>query len=494
MYNFILALDQSTSGTKAIIFNNKGELVKRVTVEHKQYYPQTGWVEHDPEEIYDNTIEAIKQVLDKSSLIYEDISAISITNQRETVVVWDKKTDRPISNAAVWQCQRGKKICQDLINKGYQEIIKEKTGLIVDPYYSASKIQWMLDNIKGARKKAETGQLLFGTMDSWLIYNMTGGRIHVTDPSNACRTMLFNICDLEWDQELFDIFDIPIQMAPEIKKSDNIFAYTDKRSSIKTELPISGVMGDSHAALFGQGCFESGMAKTTYGTGSSIMMNTGQTAISSANGLVTSIAWGVNDSINYVLEGNVHYTGATIKWLIDDLGIVTDVQEAEILASKLDNNQGVYFVPAFSGLGAPYWDNDARAIITGMSAGSGKAHIVRAAQEAIAYQIKDVLDLMKQDAAVNLKKLRVDGGPTNNKFLMQFQANILDIAIGKNQLEEVSALGSAFAAGLALDIWNDLEQITTLINFDKTYNSNLSQREREKLYRGWKKAVKKARV
>lgn len=494
MGKYILSIDQSTSGTKVIIFNSKGKLIDRVTIEHKQYYPRPGWVEHDPEEIYNNTLKAIKQILGRGSIEEKEVAVFAITNQRETVVVWDKNTGKPVWRAAVWQCQRGKEICKDLRDKGYEKMVKDKTGLIVDPYFSASKIKWILDNVAGANQKAKAGQLLFGTIDSWLIWNLTAGKVHATDPANACRTMLYNIYEMKWDEELFDILDIPLKMAPEIICSDKIFGYTAKKEGFKEEIPISGVMGDSHAALFGQGCFSPGMAKTTYGTGSSIMMNTGKKPVNSDKGLVTSIGWGFEESIQYVLEGNVHYTGATIKWLIDNLGLVSDVKEVESLAAEIEDNGGVYFVPAFSGLGAPYWDNEATGTISGLTAGTDKARIVRAALEAIAYQIKDVLDLMVTEAGVDLKKLRVDGGPTNNKFLMQFQADMLDIAVEKNVIEEVSALGSAYAAGLATGIWHDFNEIAGLRKMAAVYHGEMESARRYKLYEGWKQAVCKARL
>lgn len=489
MKEYILAIDQSTSGTKAIVFNNKGKLINRKTVEHKQYYPQTGWVEHDPVEIYQNTLKAINLVLEECNLEQSDLAALGITNQRETVVVWDKNTGEPVYNAAVWQCQRGNKICAELKEKGYGQLVKAKTGLIIDPYFSASKIKWILDNVEDARNKAEAGELLFGTIDSWLVWNLTEGEVHATDYSNACRTMLFNIHELKWDQELFDLLEIPLSLAPEVKYSDEIFGYTAQSEDFQNKIPVTGVLGDSHAALFGQSCYQEGMAKTTYGTGSSIMMNIGNRVIESQSGLVTSIGWAYDGNIDYVFEGNVHCTGATIKWLVDDLELIQDSRITDELANSVDGNNGVYFIPAFVGLGAPYWDNDVTATITGMTRGTKKAHVVRAALEAIAYQIKDVLDLMRDESGIELTELRVDGGPTNNRFLMQFQADMLGIKVAKSALEEVSALGSAYMAGLAVGLWSDLEEIKSLRKSSLSYSPEMVAKEREYLYQGWKKVV-----
>lgn len=489
MNEYILAVDQSTSGTKAILFDRRGRLVKRVTVEHKQYYPKPGWVEHNPEEIYRNTVKAVELVLKGGNLDRLEPLAVALTNQRETAVVWDRRTGKPVYNAVVWQCQRGKRICSDLKKEGYEELIKERTGLILDPYFSASKIKWILDNVPGARKRAEAGDLIFGTIDSWLIWNLTGGKMHVTDYSNACRTMLFNIHNLNWDGDLFNLLNIPVAMAPEVKYSDEVFGYTNIAGILKKQIPIVGVLGDSHAALFGQNCYEKGMAKATYGTGSSIMMNIGDKPIGSKKGLVTSLAWGYNGKVKYVFEGNVHCTGATIKWLIDDLELIQDPTITEELAASLKDNGGVFFVPAFVGLGAPYWANEATATITGITMGTKKAHLVRAALEAISYQIRDVLDLMTTESGIKLSELRVDGGPTGNNFLMQFQADILGIKVVRSPIAEVSALGSAYLAGLAVGLWNSFGEIKQLKETEVSYRAKISADKRERLYQGWRKAV-----
>jgi glycerol kinase len=491
MGSYILALDQSTSGTKAIIFDQDAKLVGRATVEHQQFYPNPGWVEHDAVEIHQNTLQAVKTVLTDSCINVQQITAVSITNQRETALIWDKKNGMPVYHAIVWQCQRAGVICKDLNDRGFAKAIKEKTGLVLSPYFSAPKIKWILDNVAGVREKAEAGELLFGTMDTWLIWNLTGGKIHATDFSNASRTLLFNIIDLKWDQELLDIFTIPANMMPQVKYSNKIFGYTTCDTILPKEIPISGVMGDSHGALFGQNCFEKGMAKTTYGTGSSIMMNIGAKPLESQNGIVTSIAWGMDNRVDYVFEGNINCTGDTIKWLVDDLELIGSSRESEHLAVSVNDNDGVYIVPAFVGLGAPYWDSEARASITGITRGTQKAHIVRAAEESIAYQIKDVIDLMIEQSGVPLRELRVDGGPTKDNFLMQFQADMLNVDVVRNRIEELSALGSAYMAGLAVGFWKNQQEIKALRIQDATFSSGMQDNSRERLYQGWKEAVRR---
>ena len=487
----ILAIDQSTTGTKAIIFDNKGKVVYRCNENHKQFYPQPDWVEHDPEEIYEKTMLAIKNVLLESKTNLSDIAAVAITNQRETVAVWDKKTGKPVYNAIVWQCQRGAETCKVLQEQGYGEMVEAKTGLLIDPYFSATGLKWIMDNVDGIRDKAAAGELAFGTMDTWLIYKMTGGKVHAMDQSNACRTMLYNIYDLKWDKELLDLMGLYESMAPEVKYSDAIFGYTEPGDVFDREIPITGVMGDSHAALFGQNCYQKGMAKATYGTGSSIMMNIGKKPLKSPEGLVTSIGWGCKNQIDYVFEGNIHCTGDTIKWLVNDLELIPNSKISEELATSVDNNNGVYFVPAFVGLGAPYWDNDARACISGMPRSTKKAHVVRAALEAITYQIKDLIDLMAEGSGVGLKELRVDGGPTRNNFLMQFQTDMLDKAVVRTDVEEVSALGSTLMAGLTVEVWKDFDEISSLRKVDKVFDPNMDASTRDRHYKGWQEAVKK---
>ena len=486
---YILAIDQSTSATKAILFGSNGQLVYRYNTVHGQGYPNPGWVEHDPEEIYGNSINAILGVLSSTEIQQHQIHAIAITNQRETAMVWDKCTGMPVYNAVVWQCQRGSAICSKLQEDGYAELVQEKTGLVLSPYFSASKIKWILDNVEGAREKAKKGHLLCGTMDSWLLWKLTGGKVHATDYSNASRTQLFNIKEKKWDDELLRIFTIPKSMLPEVKYSDEIFGYTEINNFFNMEIPITGIMGDSHAALFGQNCFEKGMAKTTYGTGSSIMMNIGKSPLQSKKGIVTSIAWGMNKNVEYVFEGNVNCTGATIKWLAEDLELIPDPKVSGEIAASVEDNEGVYLVPAFVGLSAPYWDSYARATITGITRGTKKAHIVRAAEESIAYQIKDVLTLMVEEAGIELKELRVDGGPTRDGFLMQFQADMLNVPVVRNKIEELSAIGSAYMAGLATGYWKDLEEISSLRRIEKTFNNHMDFERRGKLYAGWKTAI-----
>ncbi len=486
---FIVTIDQSTSGTKALIINKKGKIVNKTIVEHKQFYPQPGWVEHDPEEIFTNTIKAIKIVIDKTNINPLQIKSISITNQRETVVVWDKETSKPIYNAVVWQCQRGKNICGILKEKGYGKLVKEKTGLIIDPYFSASGIKWILANVKGAREKAENNKLVFGTIDSWLIWKLTDGESHVTDYSNASRTMLFNIKELKWDKEIMDILSIPLNMTPDLKYSDEIFGFTTLSDILKEKIPIIGVLGDSHAALFGQKCFQKGMVKATYGTGSSIAMNIGEKPQISYEGIMTSIGWGIDGKINYIYEGNIHSTGATIKWLVEKIKLISDSYVSSKMALKLNDNGGVYFIPAFVGLAAPYWNNDIRATITGMTFDTDKRHIVRSALESIAYQIKDVVDLMSKEANINIKELKVDGGPTKNKFLMQFQADMLNKSVCKVDFEELSAIGVAYISGLSIGFWESIEEIKLLNNNHQVFESKMNKEDRAHYYAGWKEAV-----
>ncbi len=488
---FILSIDQSTSATKAILFNEKGKVVHRENTEHRQYYPKPGWVEHNPEEIYENTLLVIKRVVENSRTDPSLVQGIAITNQRETVVVWDKISGKPVCNAVVWQCNRGAEKCKEMKSKGLENTIRDKTGLIIDPYFSATGVAWILDHVEGAREKAERGDLLYGTIDSWLIWKLTGGKVHATDHSNACRTMLFNINSLLWDEDIHRELNIPLSMAPVIKSSDEIFGYSDAGGCFTKPIAIAGILGDSHAALFGQNCFETGMGKATYGTGSSIMMNIGNKALKSPEGLVTSIGYAIKSGVFYVFEGNIHSTGATIKWLKDELEIIQNAAESELLALSVNDTGGVYFVPAFTGLGSPYWDHNARAMICGITLGTTKAHIVRAALEAIAFQVKDLIDLMAQNAGITLKELRVDGGPVKNNFLMQFQADMLNSRINRSDIEEASALGVALACGLALGIYKDLGEVTALRAGNDYISGNMPEEQINLLYEGWKDAVKR---
>ncbi len=494
MNKYILSIDQSTSATKAVIFDESATNIARVTKEHKQFYPQPGWVEHDPAEIYENTCSAMQEVIKKAGIQTADVINLSITNQRETVVVWDKTNGKPVYNAIVWQCQRGVEICRQLRHDGHTELIKQKTGLIIDPYFSASGVKWILDNVEGARQKADEGNLVCGTIDSWLIFNLTNGKVHATDHSNACRTMLYNIFNREWDRDILELLQIPVTMMPEVKPSNAIFGNVECRQAFPENVQISGVMGDSHAALFGQCCFEPGLGKATYGTGSSVMMNIGKKPLKSPEGLVTSIGFSFNEDVDYVFEGNIHCTGDTIKWLVDNLQLIGNSKESEEIATSVQDNGGVYFVPAFVGLGAPYWNNEARALITGMDRGAGKAHIVRAALESIAYQIKDVVDKMTRGSSIVFRELRVDGGPTRNEFLMDFQADMLNGPVERANIEEISALGAAMMGGLSSGIWKDFEEIERLRKSDKTFKPKMEDKQREILYKGWKVAVEKALV
>ena len=491
---YILAIDQSTAATKVILFDTDVRLVKRVSLPHRQYYPSPGFVEHDPVEIYDNTIKGITEILRTTSIKVSEISCLSVTNQRETAMIWDRHSGKPVANAAVWQCQRGAGICNDLRNNGFGEMIRKKTGLIIDPYFSASKLCWIMNNIPGLKEKAINGDLLLGTMDTWLIWKLTGGKVHATDHSNASRTMLFNINTLEWDEELVKLFGLDISMFPQIKFSDEVFGNTASSLQPGRELPIAGVIGDSHGALFGQLCFDTGMTKATYGTGSSVMMNIGRSPMEAPEGLVTSVGFGRNKTIDYVFEGNIHCTGDTINWLVNELKLIPSAGEAEKIALGVKDSGGVYFVPAFVGLGAPYWKNEARACISQISRDTTRGNIVRAALESIAYQIRDLTDLMIEHSGIELKELRVDGGPTRNDFLMQFQADMLQKPVARTCIEEISALGSAFLAGLAAGIWSGMEEIKKLRIVDKVYRNAMPAQERERLYSGWEKAVKRTLI
>lgn len=485
---YILAIDQSTSGTKALLVDAKGKIIAKSAVGHQQHYPELGWVEHDPIEIYENVKAMTKEVVGTSSLSHAEIKALAITNQRETVVVWDKETGVPVYNAIVWQCRRTSDICKELKDLGLEGVIKDKTGLTLDPYFSATKVKWILDTIPGVRERAEKGELLLGTIDSWLIWKLTAGNVHATDYTNASRTLLYNIHTLEWDTELLSIFQIPQSMLPVVKSSNELFGFTNDYDFSVADLPISGVIGDSQGALFGQKCFEKGMAKATYGTGTSVLMNTGE-MVKGENGLVTSIAWGIDGEISYALEGIIHSTGDTIKWLRENLELIHDVNEVESLARSVSDNEGVYLVPAFVGLGAPYWNSFARAAIMGINRNTGKAHFVRAALESIAYQVKDAVELMQSESTISIKELRVDGGATANGFLMQFQSDMLGAKVVVSNVAELSSMGSVYLAGLAVGIWNSVEEISRLNQENELYQPAMKHDTRDKYYHGWKQTV-----
>lgn len=489
MKKYIMALDQGTTSSRAIIFNHDGEIVKIAQNEFTQYYPKTGWVEQDPMEIWGTQSGVAREVLETAGIRPDEIAAIGITNQRETTVIWDKVTGRPIYNAIVWQCRRTAAICDDLKARGLEEYIKVNTGLVIDAYFSGTKIKWILDNVEGAREKAENGELLFGNIDTWLIWNLTRGKVHVTDYSNASRTMIYNIKELKWDEKLLKELDIPKSMLPEVRQSSEIYGVTDPQTFGGAQIPIAGIAGDQQAALFGQTCFEPGMAKNTYGTGCFMLMNTGEEMISSKNGLLTTIAWGLNGKVEYALEGSIFVAGAIIQWLRDEIQILSDARDSEYFATKVEDNNGVYIVPAFVGLGAPYWDMYARGTIVGLTRGSNKNHIIRAALESIAYQTRDVLEAMEEDSGIDLQELNVDGGAVENNFLMQFQADILGSPVHRPNITETTALGAAYLAGLAVGFWSNKDEITKKWTVDKIFEPQMEEETKESLYKGWKKAV-----
>jgi glycerol kinase len=488
---YIMALDQGTTSSRAIIFDNGGNIVSTAQKEFTQIYPKAGWVEHDPLEIWSTQSSVAREVLDKSGISGEEIAAIGITNQRETTVVWDKRTGKPIHNAIVWQCRRTAAICDSIKEKGFEELIRRKTGLVVDAYFSGTKIKWILDNVMGAREKAERGELLFGNIDTWLIWNLTGGRVHVTDYSNASRTMLFNINTLDWDEDILEELSIPRTMLPDVRPSSYIYGHTVKEL-FGVEIPIAGAAGDQQAALFGQTCFQPGMAKNTYGTGCFMLMNTAEKRVESKKGLLTTIAWGIDGKVEYALEGSIFVAGAAVQWLRDELKIIENAAESEKLALAVPDTNGVYVVPAFVGMGAPYWDMYARGAVLGLTRGAGRNHIVRATLEAIAYQTRDVLEAMQEDSGIELQSLKVDGGAVANNFLMQFQADILGVAVDRPVVTETTALGAAYLAGLAVGYWVDKEEIAKKWKVNKTFVPAMEAGIREQKYAGWKRAVSRA--
>jgi glycerol kinase len=486
-----MALDQGTTSSRGIIFDENGTIKGVTNREFTQIYPKPGWVEHDPMEIWGSQIGVAKEVLEKSGLSPSDIAAIGITNQRETTIVWDKNTGKPVYNAIVWQCRRTAPICDELKEKGLTEKIREKTGLVIDAYFSGTKVKWILDNVEGAREKAEKGELLFGNVDTWLIWNLTGGKVHVTDYSNASRTMLFNIHTLDWDDEILAELNIPRAMLPKPMPSSHVYGYTTTEV-FGGEVPIAGDAGDQQAALFGQACYSPGMAKNTYGTGCFMLMNTGEKAVASESGLLTTIAWGVNGKVEYALEGSIFIAGAVVQWLRDELRILDNAAQSEELATKVEDNNGVYLVPAFVGLGAPYWDMYARGTIVGLTRGAKREHIVRAALESICYQTRDVLEAMQKDSGITLKSLKVDGGAVANNFLMQFQSDILGVPVDRPKVIETTALGAAYLAGLAVGYWKDKDDIAAKWQIDRTFEPEMDSETRDNLYKGWKKAVERA--
>ena len=489
---YIMALDQGTTSSRAILFDKEGNVVATSQKEFTQFYPKIGWVEHNPMEIWGSQSGVMREVLETNSIRPEEVCAIGITNQRETTIVWEKSTGKPIYNAIVWQCRRTSEICDELKEKGSEKLIKDKTGLILDAYFSATKIKWILDNVEGAREKAENGELLFGTVDTWLIWNLTRGKVHVTDYTNAARTMLYNIKELKWDDEILEILDIPKSMLPDVKPSSYIYGHTDEGMLSGAQIPIAGCAGDQQAALFGQTCFEEGSAKNTYGTGCFMLMNTGENIVESKHGLLTTIAWGVDGKVEYALEGSIFIGGASIQWLRDELRVLYDAKQSEFYANSVKDTNGVYVVPAFAGLGAPYWDMYARGAIMGLTRGANRAHLVRATLESIAYQVKDVLNAMQEDSGLKLKDLRVDGGASSNNFLMQFQSDILDVNIDRPKVVETTALGAAYLAGLAVEFYNNKDEIKKSWIIDREFIPNMSDDKRNLLYKGWKKEVSRS--
>ncbi len=493
MKKYIMALDQGTTSSRCILFDTNGDIVNMAKKEITQFYPDLGYVEHNPLEIWSSQLGVCLEAMALVNADYKDIIAIGITNQRETTIVWDKNTGKPIYYAIVWQCKRTADYVEEIKKTPMANTIKEKTGLLPDAYFSATKIKWILDHVDGAREKAKNGELLFGTVDTWLIWNLTKGRVHATDYTNASRTMLFNIHTLEWDKELCDYFDIPMEMLPEVKSSSGIFGYTDEHV-LGGEIPIAGVAGDQQAALFGQCCFNSGEAKNTYGTGCFLLMNTGKEAISSNSGLVTTIAATVNNEIEYALEGSVFVGGASVQWLRDEMKLVDKAYETEEYAESVTDTAGVYIVPAFVGLGAPYWDQYARGTAVGMTRGCKKEHFIRATLESIAYQTHDVLKVMEKDSNITLTSLKVDGGASANNFLMQFQSDILDLSVYRPEFIETTALGVAFLAGLATGVYKNKEEIKQNWKLGHSFSPDMSNEKRNKLLKGWSVAVKCAEL
>lgn len=492
--SYILSIDQGTTSSRAIIFNHDGEIVESAHQGFEQFFPQTGWVEQDANEIWTSVFTCIAEVLRKSKLEPHQIAGIGIANQRETTVVWEKATGKPIHNAIVWQSRQTEDICKSLVEQGYEDTIRKKTGLRIDPYFSGTKVKWILDNVEGAREQAENGELLFGTIDTWLVYKLSGEQAHVTDYSNASRTLMYNIHDLKWDEELLEILTVPKSMLPEVRQSSEIYAKTVDYHFFGHEIPIAGMAGDQQAALFGQACFDEGMVKNTYGTGCFLLMNTGNKAIESNHGLLTTIAWGINGEIEYAIEGSIFIAGSAVKWLKEGLELIESSAQSEEYATQVDSSEGVYVVPAFVGLGTPYWDSDARGAIFGLTRGTDKRHLIRATLESLAYQTRDVLDVMKKDTGISLKSLRVDGGAVRNDFLMQFQSDMIEAPVERPTIQETTALGAAYLAGLAVGYWQDKDEVARQWKNERTFNAALPKDERDQLYTKWHKAVEATRV
>ena len=491
---YILAIDQGTTGTKVMLFDVEGNVLSRAYSEFTQHYPQPGWVEHDASEIWNVSIALVEEALGRARVSPKELRAIGITNQRETTVIWDRATSEPVARAIVWQDRRTASSCDELRAAGLEKVFHSKTGLVVDPYFSATKVKWLLDHTQGLRARAERGQIAFGTIDSWLVWKLTGGRSHITDYSNASRTLLYNIHTLVWDEELLKILDVPAALLPEVKPSSQVYGETDPAIFFGQQIPVAGIAGDQQAALFGQACYREGSAKNTYGTGSFVLLNTGRKAVESREGLLTTIAWSINDEpVEYALEGAVFITGAAIQWLRDGLGIIKDASETEHLAKSVGSNDGVYFVPALAGLGAPHWDAYARGTIIGLTRGTTRAHITRAALESICYQTRDVVAAMERDSGIRLKELRVDGGAVVNDFLMQFQSDILGVPVEVPQVTETTSLGAAYLAGLAVGFWKSKDELRAHWKMARRYEPTIGTEERERLHTQWLKAVERAK-
>lgn len=494
MEKFIMALDQGTTSSRAILFNKKGDVAYVAQQEFKQHFPKSGWVEHNAKEIWSSILSVIAKVLSENNLKATQIEGIGITNQRETTVVWDKNTGKPVYNAIVWQSRQTAEICNELKKAGYDDLFRNKTGLLIDAYFSGTKVKWILDHVDGAREKAEAGDLLFGTIDTWIIWRLTEGAVHVTDYSNASRTLMYNIFELKWDEELLNILGVPASMLPEVRPSSEIYGEIAAKHLFGHTVPIAGIAGDQQAALFGQACYEKGMVKNTYGTGCFMLMNTGEEAVKSEHGLLTTIAWGYDGKVTYALEGSIFVAGSAIQWLRDGLRMFKSSEQSEEYAKRVEDTEGVYVVPAFVGLGTPYWDSEVRGAVFGLTRGTSKEHFIRATLESVAYQTRDVLSAMESDSGIDLKTLRVDGGAVMNDFLMQFQSDILDVPVERPSVNETTALGAAYLAGLAVGFWEDIEEVKHHWQLDHKFDPKMEEQRREQLFTGWHKAVKAAQM
>ena len=494
MEKYIMSIDQGTTSSRAILFDKEGDIKGIAQREFKQYFPKSGWVEHDANEIWTSVLAVMAEVLNENEINADQVEGIGITNQRETTVIWDKNTGRPIYHAIVWQSRQTQAICHELKEQGHEETFRNKTGLLLDPYFAGTKVKWILDNVDGAREKAENGDLLFGTIDTWLVWKLSGGEAHITDYSNASRTLMYNIYDLKWDEELLELLSVPKQLLPEVKPSSEIYAHTRDYHFFGQKVPISGIAGDQQAALFGQACFERGDVKNTYGTGGFMLMNTGEEPVKSESGLLTTIAHGLDGKVNYALEGSIFVSGSAIQWLRDGLRIINSAPQSENYATRVDSTDNVYFVPAFVGLGTPYWDSEARGAIFGLSRGTEKEHFIRATLESLCYQTRDVMEAMSKDSKIEVNNLRVDGGAVKNNFIMQFQADIVNTAVERPEIQETTALGAAYLAGLAVGFWDSKDEIANRWQLETEFTPQMSEEDRTKLYKGWKKAVEATQV